>query len=84
MKKSLNTYIVRDPDILSGQPIIKGTRIPLKVVIDNLAEGLTTEEIIKSYPSLSVDAIRAVIAFVAASAADDLLLPIEEELLEDK
>jgi len=55
--------IVKDPKVCGGSPIIKGTRVRVKVILDNLAEGHTTEQIVKSYPSFSYEDIRAVIAF---------------------
>ena len=58
-------FIKVDPDIAHGQACFKGTRIPASVVLDNLAAGLATDEILKSYPSLSAQAIQAAIAFAA-------------------
>jgi len=58
-------FITVDPDIAHGQACFKGTRIPASVVLDNLAAGLATDEILKSYPSLSAQAIQAAIAFAA-------------------
>ncbi len=52
--------IVKDPKVCGGMPIIKGTRVRVKVIMDNLAEGHTPEEIVKSYPSLTIDDVRAV------------------------
>jgi uncharacterized protein (DUF433 family) len=53
--------------------------VRVKVVLDNLAEGHTPEQIVKSYPSLTVDDIRAVIAFAASSVTDDYFFPMPEE-----
>ncbi len=44
--------ILIDPDVCHGKPCIKGTRIMVSVILDNLAEGLTLEEIVKEYPPL--------------------------------
>ncbi len=68
-------YIVRDPAICGGQPVVKGTRVLVRVVLGQLAQGETTETIRREFPSLSQQAIRAVIAFAAASAAEDLPAP---------
>lgn len=56
-------YISVDPMVCHGKACIKGTRIMVSVVLDNLAAGLTIAEIIKSYPTLSVEAIQATIAY---------------------
>lgn len=67
-------HIVRDPKICGGEPVIKGTRVTLRTLLASLAEGATTEEILEDFPSLSEKDIRAVIAFAAASAEEDLPL----------
>ena len=54
--------IAADPAICHGKPCIKGTRIMVSVVLDNLAEGLTSEEIIADYPSLVSEDVRAAMA----------------------
>jgi uncharacterized protein (DUF433 family) len=64
--------IVRDPHIVGGQPVFKGTRVTLKTVLASLAEGATTAEILTDFPTLSEDDVRAAIAFAAASAQEDL------------
>jgi uncharacterized protein (DUF433 family) len=64
--------IERSPDVCGGAPVIKGTRVPIRTVLASLAEGDTTEEILKAFPTLVVEDVRAVIAFAAASAEEDL------------
>lgn len=64
--------IVRDPAICGGEPVIKGTRIPLRTVLASLAEGDTTEDILREFPTLKEQDVRAAIAFAAASAEEDL------------
>ena len=58
-------YITVDPTVCHGQACIKGTRIMVSVVLDNLAAGLTPDEIVRSYPSLSREAVQAAIAYAA-------------------
>ena len=57
--------IAVDPAICHGQACIKGTRIMVSVVLDNLAAGLSVDEILKSYPSLTREAIQAAIGYAA-------------------
>ena len=52
-------YITVDPLICHGKACIKGTRIMVSVVLDNLAAGLTPDEITRNYPSLSSEAVQA-------------------------
>lgn len=45
-------YIVRDPAICGGEPIIKGTRVPVRTILASLAEGMSVAEILKDFPTL--------------------------------
>lgn len=68
-------YIVRDPNICGGEPVLKGTRVTVRTVLASLAEGATGEEILADFPTLNKEHVRAVIAFAAASAEEDLPVP---------
>jgi uncharacterized protein (DUF433 family) len=63
-------YVTVDPAVCHGQACITGTRIMVSVVLDNLAAGLTLEDIMHSYPSLSREAIQAAIAYAAELARE--------------
>ncbi len=65
-------YIVRDPKVCGGQPIIRGTRVPVRTILASLAEGGSIKKILKDFPTLTERDVRAVIAFAATSAKDDL------------
>ena len=65
----------RRPDVCGGQPVIRGTRVPLRTVLASLAEGASVEEIVADFPTVSAEQVRAVIAFAAASAEEDLPVP---------
>ena len=66
-------HIVVDPAVCHGQACIHGTRIPAAVVLDNLAAGQSVAEILKSYPSLSEQAIHAAVAYAAELARERVL-----------
>jgi len=68
-------FIVRDPAVCGGNPIIRGTRVTVRTVLASLAEGLSVEEIVAEFPTLNEAGVRAVIAFAAVSAEEDLPLP---------
>jgi len=59
-----------DPQVCHGRACIRGTRIPVSVILDNLAAGLGDEDILASYPSLTVEAIRAATAYAAELARE--------------
>ena len=63
------------PDLCGGEAVIRGTRVTLRTVLTSLAEGDSFEEILADFPTLSLDDLHAVIAFAAASAAEDLPIP---------
>lgn len=67
--------ITRDPRTCGGEPVIKGTRVPLRTILASLAEGDASDDILRDFPSLTEDDVRAVIAFAAASAEEDLPVP---------
>lgn len=60
-----------DPDILGGKPAVKGTRIPVELVLGWLAQGWTHEMLLQSYPQLSNDDILACLAFAAEMLRDE-------------
>lgn len=68
-------HIVRDKRVCGGQPVIAGTRVPLRTVLASLAEGDTVQEILGDFPTLTEEAVRAVITFAAVAAEDDQPIP---------
>ncbi|OVE72486.1 antitoxin [bacterium B13(2017)] len=60
-------HIEIDPKICNGKPIIQGTRIPIKVILDMLADGNSWEEIIEGYPVLKLEDIKAAIQYASAT-----------------
>jgi uncharacterized protein (DUF433 family) len=67
--------ITRDPAICGGEPVLHGTRVTLRTVLASLAGGDSVEQILKSFPTLTEEQVKAVIAFAAASVQEDLPLP---------
>lgn len=65
-------HIMRDPKVCGGEPVIKGTRVTVRTVLASLAEGAKDEEILEDFPTLTEENVRAVIAFAAVSAEEDL------------
>jgi uncharacterized protein (DUF433 family) len=68
--------ITVDPVVCHGQACIKGTRIMVAVVLDNLAAGVGTDELLKSYPSLSAEDVKAALEYAAELARErTVILP---------
>lgn len=66
-------HITVDPAICHGKPCIKGTRIVVSSILDNLAAGLSRDEILSSYPGLMDASIDATIAYAADLASDRVI-----------
>ncbi|MDD2717501.1 MAG: DUF433 domain-containing protein [Candidatus Wallbacteria bacterium] len=66
--------ISAEQDVCHGKACIKGTRIPVSVILDNLAAGLKDEEILQSYPSLKPEDIRAAVSYAAELSRETLIL----------
>ena len=62
--------VTSDPEILAGTPVFAGTRVPVAVLFENLADGLTLDEILDSYPTLTREK-----ALAALLLAESLLEP---------
>ncbi|WP_349256326.1 DUF433 domain-containing protein [Rubrivirga litoralis] len=63
-------HITVDPQVCHGKACVRGTRVPVAVVLDNLAAGLSSDEITRSYPAVSAEAIRAALAYAADLAGE--------------
>ena len=62
-------YIWRNPEIMLGKPVIKGTRITVELIMRKLAEGFTVDELIESYPHLKKEHIYAAFEYAAETIA---------------
>ncbi len=69
MRNETESRVIVDPQILFGKPVIKGTRIPVHLIIELLANGLTEDEVITQYPRLTKEDVKA--AFIYASRCVD-------------
>jgi uncharacterized protein (DUF433 family) len=74
--KQWQKCITNNPNVCHGKPCIKGTRIMVSVILDNLADGLTPEEIVAEYPPLTLDHIQQTIAYAADLVREEDLLPL--------
>lgn len=72
MAMDYQARIVRDAQICGGEAVIKGTRVTLRTILASLAEGDSVADILRDFPTLTEQDVRAAIAFAAASAEEDL------------
>ena len=69
------TRITTDPKVCHGNPCIRGTRIMVSVVLDNLSDGLTAAEIVEEYPALTPDDVRAALGYASELARKEERMP---------
>ena len=70
--------IVSDPKVMMGKPVVSGTRITVELILEKLAAGETTEQILDAHPRLTRESIRAALAFAAEALRADVVYPIAE------
>jgi uncharacterized protein (DUF433 family) len=68
--------IVIEPDLHHGEACIRGTRIPVTMIVGSLADGMTHEEIRQAYPQLTTEDIQAALSYAAETLRSDVLSPL--------
>jgi len=76
MDKRLLQRIRINPKVMVGKPVIRGTRIPVELIVRMLAQGITEAEILRDYPRLEPDDIRAALAYAAETLAHEDVFPL--------
>ena len=74
----LELRIISDPKIMMGKPVIAGTRITVELILEKLAAGETVEQILAEHPRLTIEGVRAAIAFAAEALRADVVYPVEK------
>jgi uncharacterized protein (DUF433 family) len=68
--------VVINPEIHHGDPCIKGTRVPVSVIVGSVADGMSVSEVLEAYPQLTPDDIRAALAYAAEVLRHELIVPM--------
>ncbi|HAM59736.1 MAG TPA: antitoxin [Elusimicrobia bacterium] len=68
--------VVMDPEVHHGDPCIKGTRVPVSIIVGSIADGMGLEEVRAAYPQLSVEDIRAALAYAAEVLQREVIIPL--------
>jgi len=68
--------ITIDPETLAGKPIIKGTRIPVELILELLANGWTIDELLENYPQLKKEDIIAALKYAAQVLKEERVYPL--------
>jgi uncharacterized protein (DUF433 family) len=75
MPPELLDRIIVDPDVMVGKPVVRGTRIPVELILEKLALDPDINEILQDYPRLTRDDIRACLAYAQAIVASEDVFP---------
>ena len=76
MKTIINRYLSMDPSFCHGRPVFKGTRVPVSTILELIESGMTIEEILKGYPSLTKKAIQAALRYAAQVIEKEEFIPV--------
>jgi uncharacterized protein (DUF433 family) len=68
-----------NPSVMQGKPVIRGTRIPVELLLRKLAEGATIEDLLDAYPRLAANDIRAALAYAADTIAHETVLALTSQ-----
>ncbi len=68
--------IVLDPKVLLGKPVVKGTRLSVELLVDHLAQGWSEADILRNYPKLTVEDIRACLAYASERLSAERVYPL--------
>ena len=70
------SYITSDPEILFGKPIIKGTRIPVHLILEKLGKGESIVQLLSAYPRLTNEAIYACLTYAAETVEREAVIAV--------
>lgn len=69
--------IAVNPKVMVGKPVIRGTRIPVELIVKMLSQGIAEDEILKEYPRLKADDIKAALAYASVVLSNEEVYPLE-------
>ncbi len=73
-----------NPKVMLGKPVIRGTRVPIELILRKLSEGGTEADLLAAYPRLTSEDIRAAIRYAADSVAHEAIFPMESQAIAQK
>jgi uncharacterized protein (DUF433 family) len=71
------THIAYNPEVLSGKPHIVGTRLSIEFILELFASGATKDEMLKTYPQLTAEAVEEALRYAAQSVKNEILLDVK-------
>jgi uncharacterized protein (DUF433 family) len=77
--KHWSNWIVADPTVMMGKPVVAGTRITVGLILEKLAAGETVEQIMEAHPRLTRETIQAALAFASDVLSSEATYPLSEK-----
>jgi len=74
----IEQFIIIDPKIMMGKPVIKGTRLTVEMILEKLAAGETVEQLLAAHPKLTPKSIQATLLYAVKVLRSDIVYPIDE------
>lgn len=72
----MSDRITSDPSVMSGKPVIAGTRITVESILERLAAGETVEQVVSAHPNLTKEGVQAALEYAAESLGADIVRPL--------
>lgn len=72
----MSDLITSDPSVMSGKPVIAGTRITVESILERLAAGESVEQMVSAHPNLTKEGVRAALEYAAESVGADIVRPL--------
>lgn len=74
----LQFWYRKELSVYHGEPCIKGTRVPVAIIVGSIADGMSVDEILEEYPQLQRESVHAVLAYAADAVRQEIILPLGE------
>ena len=72
----LNEYIEVNPEVMTGKPVIRDTRITVEQILEDLATGDSVEDLLEAYPRLKKEHVLAALSYAAQALKNELIIPV--------
>ena len=78
MRIDWHKFVTVDPEVHHGEACIKGTRVPVSMIVGSVADGMSFDEIVDAYPQLKNESVQAALAYAADIVRQEVFLPLVE------
>ncbi|ADW22608.1 DUF433 domain-containing protein [Thermus scotoductus] len=76
----MEAWVIRDPEVMLGKPVVAGTRITVEEILRRLAAGETPEEVLAAHPRLTPEGLRAALLYAAETLGAEVYYPVPDKV----